>query len=209
MKWLADNWLTVSLGITVAINLINGLTSHFKAHPKAIRWLSAIVEILSVVRSLNVPGLVKPPLTSRPPAPGSSGIRINLFWLAFLPIAASSCSHWSHAPIRSVNASKAGLDAVASISRTVWAAKCRGLAKLCRVPAAECKSLGSCKTDWRKFDGKLKTAYRAVDAARAALAIALATSAADAKHRATALVTALLTEFAVLTNHAKAIGVFK
>lgn len=67
MKWLVENWGSLVLILTLVISVLNSLTKHYSgADSKAGKALLFVIEILSFLRSYDVPGLLKLPLTSSP-----------------------------------------------------------------------------------------------------------------------------------------------
>jgi len=97
-NWVLAHQVTVGLIIAVLIQIINAATTIWTDHPKAVKWLTFLISILSVVRSrgaATVPGLIgalKFPLVPElpPKTPGgSSGVITTM--LALVVLTTSGC----------------------------------------------------------------------------------------------------------------------
>ena len=68
MEWLVSHWdLVVSL-LLIVISVLNAVTKHWtSADSTAGKVLLRITELLSFLKSADVPGLLKLPLTSKKP----------------------------------------------------------------------------------------------------------------------------------------------
>lgn len=68
MEFLGNHWELIVLGLTILISILNKATEHFTTkESKVQRVFLFITEVLSVLKSSNVPGLLKLPLTSKKP----------------------------------------------------------------------------------------------------------------------------------------------
>lgn len=64
MKWVGENWATIAMAIAVVIQVIQVSTAHAYAQgSKGAKVIQVIVSILSVLKSKDVEGIFKLPLT--------------------------------------------------------------------------------------------------------------------------------------------------
>lgn len=100
-NWMLTHQVTVGLIIAALIQIINAATTIWTNHPKAVKWLTFLISVLSVVRSRGAatePGLLGalklplvPELPSKEPKAPSSGAGTITTMLAIILIANSGC----------------------------------------------------------------------------------------------------------------------
>lgn len=62
MEWVINNWEFILIIISALISIINGISKSFiNLPPGLVRSLYLIVEVLSFIKSKDVPGLFKLP----------------------------------------------------------------------------------------------------------------------------------------------------
>ena len=199
-EWIKANWMWLIPAVVAAMSAINKATVHWstltgpwyrRALPVAILL---VTELASVLTSKGVPGLLKAPLTTKPPRKDifprepTGPNKAALMLLGFA--AATGCASWQLRTKQAATAVAGAAFEAKTLARPLLRAKCLR-------ETAPCTKLAACKTAKEVCDGKFPCAalaaccpqLRACDARSVALAKAVAAvylAAAAALHAAEA-----------------------
>lgn len=65
MEWLSANWHYVLVAITITMSALNAATRHWSSHEGFVKVATFITELLSVLVSKDVQGMLKLPGVSK------------------------------------------------------------------------------------------------------------------------------------------------
>lgn len=61
MEFIVNNWELIVVAMTMIMSLLNVITKHWKDNTGLVKALTFVTEALSILKSANVPGLLKVP----------------------------------------------------------------------------------------------------------------------------------------------------
>jgi len=150
MNWITNHWEAISLGLYLAINILNAASRHWTNQEGAMRWLTFVTEVLSIIRSRDqAPGSIlgnaKLPLD----LPKSGARSLIPFAVACAACVAFSACCTSGTPIQRARCwltrCEAGLEAADPLVVLAIEQACRPSVAKCAAPVDQCPAYKRCK----------------------------------------------------------------